>query len=59
MVSNVIKNTECLACGSPNIHVVLNLGEQALANSFLDDPHELESRYPLAVICVMDVFTYN
>ena len=49
MVSNVKENTECLACGSPNIHMVLNLGEQALANSFLDDPHELEVKYPLAV----------
>lgn len=56
MVGNVTENTECLACGSANIHLALNLGEQALANSFLDDPHELEAKYPLAVNLCHDCY---
>lgn len=56
MVGHVKENTECLACGSANIHLSLNLGEQALANSFLDDSDELEVTYPLAVNLCHDCF---
>lgn len=56
MASHVTENTECLACGSANIHMSLNLGEQALANSFLDDHNELEAKYPLAVCLCHDCY---
>lgn len=40
--------TECLACGSNNLSMTLNLGTQPLANNFLKTPGQNES-YPLAV----------
>ena len=41
--------TECLACGSRNLVPMLDLNDQALANSFIDDAQEEEHEWPLAV----------
>jgi 2-polyprenyl-3-methyl-5-hydroxy-6-metoxy-1,4-benzoquinol methylase len=43
------QNNNCLACDSKNIHVVLDLGAQPLANSYKDTQLAAEDRYPLAV----------
>jgi SAM-dependent methyltransferase len=50
------KNTHCLACGSGNIHLALDLGEQPLANSYKKTSHEAEQSYPLAVNLCHDCF---
>ena len=42
-------NTTCLACGSDDLLLVLDLNEQPLANAFVDNPHGEEEQYPLAV----------
>ena len=39
---------ECLACGSANLKLELDLGEQPLANNFLSKPKQ-NKNYPLAV----------
>ena len=39
---------ECLACGSSNLNLALDLGEQPLANSFATTPG-IDTSYPLAV----------
>ena len=39
---------QCCACGSANLKKVLDLGEQPLANSYLDREEQAESVYPLA-----------
>jgi SAM-dependent methyltransferase len=42
----------CNACGSNNLLVALDLGEQPLANSYLDTPEQEEPVYPLrANVC--------
>jgi len=48
-MSYVTENTSCLACGSTNIDMALDLGQQPLANSYKDSAEETEARYPLAV----------
>ena len=48
-MNHVVENTHCLACGSGNIHMALDLGEQPLANSYKDSADAPEERYPLAV----------
>ena len=47
-MNNVIENTHCLACGSSDIKLALDLGQQPLANSYKDAPGTDEV-YPLAV----------
>jgi len=42
------KLNTCLACGSENLKLLLDLGEQPLANSFTTEPHVLPT-FPLAV----------
>jgi novobiocin biosynthesis protein NovU/D-mycarose 3-C-methyltransferase len=42
-------NKTCLACGSDDLLLVLDLNEQPLANAFVDNPHGEEEQYPLAV----------
>lgn len=39
---------QCCACGSANLKLVLDLGEQPLANSYLDRAEQSEKSYPLA-----------
>ena len=48
-MNHVTKNTQCLACGSDNISVALDLGQQPLANSYKDTADAPEERYPLGV----------
>jgi 2-polyprenyl-3-methyl-5-hydroxy-6-metoxy-1,4-benzoquinol methylase len=55
-MNTVNENTHCLACGSGNIHMALDLGQQPLANSYKDSADEPESRYPLAVRLCHDCF---
>ena len=44
--------TECLCCGSKNLHLVLDLNEQPMANSFISSPDEPELTFPLQLnIC--------
>lgn len=44
-----VKLDSCLACGSSDIELVLNLKEQPLANAFLKSRSEPEPKFPLAV----------
>lgn len=46
----------CLACGSPNISLTLDLGEQPLANSYKDTAEEEQKKFPLAVNHCSDCF---
>lgn len=46
---------ECLACGSTNLSLAIDLGHQPLANNFLKEPSKNES-YPLAVNRCVDCF---
>jgi len=39
---------ECIACGNKELVPLLNLGDQALANSYLDNADDNELTYPLA-----------
>lgn len=48
-MKNVVENAICLACGSHHLKTALDLGNQALANSFLSSPKDPEQTYPLAV----------
>lgn len=41
--------TRCLACGSDELLLILNLKQQPLANNFRMDPEQHEVEYPLAV----------
>lgn len=40
---------ECVACGSPDLKPVLDLGEQPLANSFRLNKGDVQKKYPLAI----------
>jgi len=46
----------CLACGSTNIHQSLDLGLQPLANSYLKDENDNESKFPLGVLLCHDCY---
>lgn len=44
---------QCCACGSSDLKLVLDLGEQPLANSYLDREEQSEKTYPLAAnVCL-------
>ena len=43
------KLEECIACGSKDLILTLNLGDQPLANNFTDDASKINNSYPLAV----------
>ena len=45
----ITKLNSCLACGSTNLKLVLDLNDQPLANNFLNDKQQPEPHYPLAV----------
>jgi SAM-dependent methyltransferase len=40
---------ECVACGSDDLEITLDLGDQPLANNYLENPNNQEEAYPLAV----------
>lgn len=48
--------TECLACGGQHLTKTLDLGEQPLANSFVDNSAQPEAKYPLAVNLCNDCY---
>lgn len=45
--NNATHLTECLCCGNKNLKLVLDLGEQPLANSYVSDPEDPEYTAPL------------
>lgn len=47
--NNVIELKECLACGSSDLKLTLDLHEQPLANSFKKNMDEKQEEFPLAV----------
>lgn len=55
-MSNTAENNSCLACGSKNLTVALDLGEQPLANSYLINENDPEDRYPLGVNLCKDCY---
>ena len=54
--SNVNELKECLACGSKNLKLTLDLHEQPLANSFKKNIDEKQDEFPLAVNHCKDCF---
>jgi SAM-dependent methyltransferase len=45
--------TECIACGESDLELILNLGDQPLANSYKKSKDEHEEVYPLAIqVCL-------
>jgi len=55
-MNHVHENTQCLACGSSNLHTALDLGVQPLANSYKKSVTDHEDRYPLAVRLCHDCY---
>lgn len=55
-MNHVHENTQCLACGSNNIHTALDLGVQPLANAYKNTVNDAEECYPLAVRLCHDCF---
>lgn len=47
--SNLEPLNECLACGSKNLKLTLDLGKQPLANSYKSSKDEAQEEYPLAI----------
>lgn len=47
--SNLLELDTCLACGSKNLKLTLDLNDQPLANSFKDTKDEVQDKYPLAI----------
>lgn len=47
--SDVIKLRECVACGSENLKLTLDLGDQPLANSYKLNRDDWQPSYPLAI----------
>lgn len=48
-MENCTPITHCLACGSSNLSLALDLGNQPLANNFRSQQEDHEQEYPLAV----------
>lgn len=48
-ISDCVPLRECVACGSTNLKLTLDLGEQPLANSYKDYPEQPEPYFPLAI----------
>lgn len=46
---NCIELKECLACGSSNLEMTLDLNMQPLANSYKLDRNEVQEEFPLAI----------
>jgi hypothetical protein len=47
--SDVVKLRECVACGSENLKLTLDLGDQPLANSYKLTRDDWQPSYPLAI----------
>ena len=48
-MENCTEITRCLACGSSDLNLQLDLTTQALANNYVDNTHNDEPEFPLAV----------
>mgnify|MGYP003344300766 CR=1 FL=1 len=48
-MNNCERITECIACGSSNIEILLDLQNQPLANSYKDKKDDSEELFPLAI----------
>lgn len=46
---NVVELKECLACGSNNLKLILDLHDQPLANSYKLSKEEVQETFPLAI----------
>lgn len=46
---NVVELKECLACGSNNLKLILDLHDQPLANSYKLSKNEVQETFPLAI----------
>ena len=46
-IENAKELKECLCCGSTHLELTLDLGEQPMANSFLEHPDDTELTFPL------------
>jgi SAM-dependent methyltransferase len=51
-----MKISECRSCGGSDLHVVLDLGDQPVANALLtcEQPNQIERRYPLELALCRD-----
>jgi hypothetical protein len=47
MIEHAKELTECLCCGSKNLTMTLDLGQQPMANSFIETENEPELTFPL------------
>lgn len=56
IMDNCYEQFTCLACGSDNIHLILDLKEQPLANSYKKNKEDDEKTFPLAVNLCGDCF---
>lgn len=48
-MNHLRENLQCLACGSSDLHLALDLGHQPLANSYKNHQDDPDDQYPLAV----------
>lgn len=46
-MENAKELKECLCCGSKNLSLTLDLGDQPMANSFIEEPDSPELKFPL------------
>lgn len=46
---NLVKLENCLACGSRDLTLTLDLNDQPLANSYKDNKDDVQEEYPLAI----------
>jgi len=49
MTQNYTQLNECVACGKENLHPVMDLGKQPLANSYKLTKEQVQEEYPLAI----------
>jgi len=54
--SDCVELKECLACGSKNLELTLNLNAQPLANSYKNGKNDVEQIFPLAINHCIDCF---
>jgi 2-polyprenyl-3-methyl-5-hydroxy-6-metoxy-1,4-benzoquinol methylase len=55
-MENAKELKECLCCGSKNLSLTLDLGEQPMANSFLENENDEELTFPLVLNLCRDCF---
>lgn len=55
-MENAKELKECLCCGSKNLSMTLDLGEQPMANSFLENENDEELTFPLVLNLCRDCY---